>query len=579
MASNDKVYLKQYYHYLKRHMGLLIASLVMIPLITLAHLVQPYLLKVGIDAHIVPQQLNGLTGIVALFGLAVATEFVFRSLQSFFFQYMGQKTLSRIREDLYEHVLSLSSSYFDRTPRGIITSRLTSDVESLNDSLASGIITLIGDVLTLIGILIFMLFLSPKLTLISLVVAPPLTIMINFFRLKLRDYYNQIRVIMGRINAMLQEQLHGVEIVQLFLREKKNIARFSQLNKDYRRATLGSVYFDALLFSMVDAMSAVVIALMIWVGFGQYLGGFVTLGILVAFIDYIQKFFQPLKELSMKFAVLQQALAALEKIFGTFEIKDKIPSGESKLASSKGHLVFENVSFSYPGFENKPVLKDISFELEPGKVVALVGPTGSGKTTIGRLMSHLYTGFKGKITLDGVDIKALDLQNLRSHISVVTQDVQLFSESIIFNIAMGDDTVTIEDVKNAARLSQATQFIEKLPNQYDTILDHRGQSLSLGQAQLISLARAIASKSPIILLDEATANVDSMSEKLIQDATEEMFKRRTVLVIAHRLSTIQKADTILAMNDGEIVESGSHSELIAKNGFYAKLFAMQFEHL
>ncbi|NQY73176.1 MAG: ABC transporter ATP-binding protein [Candidatus Margulisbacteria bacterium] len=577
--QQDKDYLIRYWQYLKKYKRLLSVSLILIPCITGFHLVQPYLLKVGIDDYITQGNLTGLSRVALFFGMAVVGEFICRALQSFLFQYVGQKTISTLRVDLFRHVSHLSSSYFDKTPKGIITSRLTSDVESLNESFSSGLVTLVGDVLTLIGILVFMSILSLKLTLVTVVFVPPLILIINFFRVKLRFYYTAIRVTVGKITASLQEQLQGVEIVQLFSRESKNYHHFKDLNKAYRKAVLGSVYFDALLYSIVEAMSSIVIAVMLWYGFAQHLNSAITIGVLVAFIDYIQKFFQPLKELSTKFAVLQQALAALEKIFGTFDIQEHIPSGSLTLPDSKGHMIFKEVSFAYPGHEDKPILKNVSLELNVGSVTALVGPTGSGKTTVGRLMSHLYTGYSGHILLDNHPIQDLDLAFLRSQIAHVSQDIQLFSGSIAFNITMGNPKVSTEAAIDAAKRVQAHDFIQKFPDGYDTVLTHQGGALSLGQAQLISFARALACPSPIILLDEATANVDSLSERLIQKATELIFSQKTVLVIAHRLSTIQKADHIYAMKDGEILEEGSHKALMAKDGFYAKLFQLQFSHL
>ena len=577
-TQKDKEYLLRFWHYLKAYKLLIIISIGMIPCITLLQLVQPYLLKIGIDDYIMKGNMKGFAVIVLFFSSMVVGEFVCRSIQSFLFQYIGQKTISALRVDLFAHVSHLSSGYFDKTPQGILTSRLTSDVEALNESFSSGVITLIGDILTLFGIIVFMAILSVKLTIVTLIVVPPLIVIINYFRIKLRHYYNLIRVTIGKINASLQEQLQGIETVQLFLRETRNIRHFKTLNKEYQKAVLGSVYFDAFLFSIVEAMSSIVIAVMIWYGFRQHLEGVITIGIVVAFIEYIQKFFQPLRELSNKFTVLQQALAALEKIFGTFEITEFIPSGSKVLTDCKGHMSFKDVSFSYPGHEEKPILKQISFDLEPGKVVAIVGPTGSGKTTIGRLMFHLYTGYTGQILLDNENIKTLNLSNLRSQIAMVSQDIQLFSDTILFNITMGNPRITREDAIKAAKLVQAHGFIQKLHKHYDSTLTNQGHSLSMGQAQLISFARALASSAPIILMDEATANVDSLSERLIQKATDLIFKQKTVLVIAHRLSTIQKADLILTMKNGEIIEKGSHQALMAQKGFYAHLFQLQFSH-
>lgn len=551
--------------------------MIFVPLIPLFQLLQPILVQIGIDHYILANKQAGLMMIVAIFGVCVCLEFVCKAAQVFLFQYLGQKTVADIRTDLFSHVLTLSSTYFDKTPQGSITTRLTTDVESLNDSLASGLITLLSDVLVLIGILATMFWYSPKLTIITLLVVPPMAILVNFFRKRLRHYYFLIRSTIGKINANLQEQLIGVKVVQLFNRYQKNYRQLNTLLVDYRKATIGSVIYDAVLYATVEAMSAIMIAIMIWYswGLGQ---SEISLGVLVAFVDLILKFFTPLKELSSKFAILQHALAALEKIFGLFDINDRVSSGTKLPDKEKGTIVFKSVSFAYKGYETKPVLTNVSFSVRPGQVVAIVGPTGSGKSTITRLITRLYDGYSGDIELNGVEISKYKIEALRSTIAIVTQEVQLFSASIWFNLSLGCPNVTTDDMINSMKIVQLHDWAESQPNGYDTALMQKGRNLSAGQAQLLSLARALVSPAPIIVLDEATANVDSLSERLIQHTMNEIIKRKTVIVIAHRLSTIQKADTIITMKDGTIIESGTHQELMANNQFYSKLYSMQFAH-
>ena len=574
--ENDKKYIVQYWNYLKKHSKLLTVGFILIPFISLLHLFQPYITKYGIDENILKNDYSGLTLTATLFAMCVIGEFISRCLQSFIFQYIGQQTIAEIRKDLFKHVLTFSSSYFDKTPLGTITSRLTTDIEALNDSFASGDVTLLSDLLTLIGIIGFMLYLSPKLTLIAILIVPPLAIISNFFRIKLRYCFNKIRTLTGKMTGMLQEQLHGVSIIQLFGRYSKNYSMFKKINSDYRKANVQSVVYDALLYSLVEAISSVAVALVLWYGWGQYNQSLVTIGLLVAFIEYIQKFFHPLKELSNKFAILQHTLAALEKIFGTFEVRDSIPKGTIPLKSLNEEINFSNVSFAYPSHEDKKILHDLNFKIKKGQTLAIVGPTGSGKTTISRILTKLYIGYTGSITVDNNEIKDIVTKDLRQLSSIVSQDVQLFSSSIKFNITLGNPSVTDEMMVSAAKKVQIHADILGHENGYDSLVQNGGQNLSAGQAQLITFARALASPAPLILLDEATASVDSQSEAKIQSALEEILTQKTVIVIAHRLSTIKKADTILAMKNGQCIEMGTHDELMAKDGYYAKLFKLQF---
>lgn len=574
--GRDLSYLKRFWPYVKPQRLALFLGLIIVPLITLVHLAQPILIQRGIDDYILKGDLSGLSGVAGLFGLCVMLELIFRSSQSYIFQLVGVKSVTKLRDDLFGHILGQSSSYYDKTPTGKLVTRVTSDIEALNETFSSGVVTLIADILTVLGILGCMLWLSPKLTLITLLAVPPLFIIVNHFKKKLRAYYGEIRTTVARLNAYLQEQLEGYQIVQLFQREKRNYAGFQAENQAYKKANLGSIRNDALLYSSMEGVTSVVIVVMIYAGAVELGQGTITLGLLVAFIEYIRKFFQPLKELAGKFAILQAALAALEKIFSSFDIQTEIASGSKTLSKQEISLSFKNVSFSYPGHEDKPVLKDVSFTIEPGQTVAIVGPTGSGKSTISKLVSHLYPGYSGEIVLNQTELKDLDLNSLRHSVGFVNQDVQLFSDTVQFNIGLGNPEITSDEIVEAAKLAQADKFIQTLPSGYKTKLSSSSEGLSAGQAQLISIARAIAIKSPFLVMDEATASVDSLVERDLQTAISNLLKTKTVLVIAHRLSTIKKADKILALKAGEIIESGTHEELLEKNGYYSKLYRVQF---
>ncbi len=574
--KTDKKYIFQYFNYLKRYKSRLLISLISIPLISLVHISQPLILKYAIDHVFLNNHFDLLHWVALALGAAVVIEFTLRSLQSFLFQHIGQHTVTDIRKDLFSHVTKLKMGYFDRTPQGVLTSRLTSDLESLNDSFATGVVTLIADVLTLIGILIAMLFLSFELTIITLLITPPLFMFVNICRKKLRIQYNKIRSTIGKLNASIQEQLEGLSIIQQYNRQPLNHSLFDQLNTTYRKATISSVTYDALLYSVIESMASITLGIVIGYALGFNQSTTITIGLLVAFIDYIQKFFQPLKEISNKFAILQHALASLEKIFGLFNETEIIESKPQKLMSFSGNILFKNVCFHYISHPEKQVLNNLSFELKPKETLAIVGPTGSGKSTLIKLLLGLYEGYNGSITFDNQEIANLDVKSMRDHIVTVGQDTRLFNRSVAFNVSLGNPSINDDAIMAALELASAMHIIKKLPNGIHSNLNQFGQQLSAGEAQLIGFARAMASPAPLILLDEATANVDSLNEQAIQKATSNLLSEKTVIVIAHRLSTIQNSDTIIALKNGQIIEKGSHQDLIKAGGFYSKLYQMQF---
>lgn len=567
----DLKYLKLYGKYLLPHYKTLALGFVLIPLISVVHIIQPILIKRGIDENIANSDLEGLSFTASMFGVCVLLELIFRSSQTYLFQMIGIKSISVLRNDLFSHIQNQSTSYFDKTPSGKLVTRVTSDIEALNESFSSGVVTLIADILTIIGILGCMFYLSPKLTIVTLLSIPPLFLVVNYFKKRLRLYYSRVRTSVAKLNSYLQEQLEGYQIVQLFQREERNYKGFKKENSEYKKANMGSIVNDSLLYSTMEGFSSIVIILMIYFGSLELASGAITLGLLVAFIEYIRKFFQPLKELSSKFAILQSALAALEKIFSAFSDNTAIESGNLALNQTDYSIKFKDVSFSYPGHEDKIVLSNINFELKPSQTLAIVGPTGSGKSTISKLVSHLYSNYEGQILFGDIELKELDLNHLRKAISVVTQDVELFNESILFNITLGNPDISEERAIEASKLAQADDFITSYQ-------DNPTRGLSSGQAQLISIARALASPAPFVIFDEATASVDSINEQKLQKAIENVLKQKSVLVIAHRLSTIKQADKILVLKDGKIIESGTHKELIEKDAYYATLYKMQFSN-
>ena len=577
-AASDRQYLIQYLYYLKRHKVRLGISLISIPLIAAIHISQPLIMKYAIDHVFLNQQIQQLHIVASLLALAVVGEFTLRSLQSFLFQHIGQHTVTDIRHDLFSHVTQLKMSYFDKTPQGVLTSRLTSDLESLNDSFATGVVTLIADILTIIGILTAMFLLSVELTLVTLLITPPLFIFVNICRKQLRTQYNRIRSTIGKLNASIQEQLEGLPIIQQYNRQVINASEFDDLNTAYRKATISSVSYDALLYSVIESMASITLGVVIGYALGFQQQDTITIGLLVAFIDYIQKFFQPLKEISNKFAILQHALASLEKIFGLFNVTETMPIKDKKLQHFSGKISLQDVHFHYPSFPDKPVIKGISFDVQPGQTIAIVGPSGSGKSSLIKIVLGLYEGYTGSIQLDGQELRDLDPSSIREQMVTVGQDARLFNRSIAFNITLGNPSISDDDVMRALTMANALHIIENLPNGIHSPINQFGQQLSAGEAQLIGFARALASPAPLIFLDEATANIDSLNEQAIQLATERLLQEKTVIVIAHRLSTIQHADIIIALKNGQIIDMGDHESLIDADGFYSKLYRMQFTH-
>ncbi|RII28591.1 MAG: antibiotic ABC transporter ATP-binding protein [Geobacter sp.] len=586
----DRRLMGRFLGYLRPYRLLVVVTLLLLPPMAAARLAQPYLLKLAIDNHIVKAQMEGLPLLAGWFLLLILAESIFTYAEVWLLQYVGQKVMFDLRLALFSHVQRMPAAFFDRTPTGSLVTRLTSDVEVLGEMFAAGIITIVGDIMVLVGIIGIMLWMNLKLSLVTFSVLPLLVWVAFTFRRRMREAFRQVRARLANLNAFLAESIGGMAVVQLFNRQAREQEEFTRLNASYRDANLPVISWDAALYALVETLSSVAVGIIVWYGGGEILQGALTFGALVAFIQYIEKFFSPIRDLSAKYSIMQGAMAALERIFNLLDREH----GES-LGSTRGEgasllppplmgggeggrpverIEFRDVWFAYSGDDY--VLKGFDLTIRRGETVALVGETGGGKTTVTRLLSRLYEVERGSIAFDGTDIRELPLTALRSRIGVVLQDPYLFTGSIEFNISLGDDQARSR-AEEAAHIVGADRFIRHLPNGYGEEVRERGVNLSAGERQLISFARAVAFDPEILVLDEATASVDTASERLIQEGLRGLMEGRTSLVVAHRLSTIQDADRIVVIHRGEKMEEGTHQELLAKRGLYYRLYQLQFK--
>jgi ATP-binding cassette subfamily B protein len=568
--------LRRLWHYIQPHRRHFWASLLCLPVTAALSLTQPYLLKVAIDAHIAVGDAAGLIHIGVLYTLAMIGEFALIYLQYYLTMKVAQHSLAALRLELVTHLQRLSGRFFDRNPVGRVVTRLTTDVDVINEMFAAGAFTILMDVATLLGIIGILLFIDWRLALVTLAATPALAVAINFFRVKARTNYRLIRDRLARLNAYLQEAIAGMTVIQLFAREEQSFAKFDRLNDDHRSANHAANLYEASLFSVVEAVSSICMALILWYGGGRILSDTLAFGTLVAFIEYMQRFFVPIRDFSSKYAVMQSAMSSAERVFQLLDTPIEIDSATNahKPPAMRGRIEFENVWFAYQGEEW--VLRDVSFVVEPGERIALVGHTGSGKTTLIKLLNRSYEVQRGRVLVDGVDVRDWDLAALRRGIGVVLQDVFLFTGTILGNLTLERRDITREEAVAAARAVRADAFIQRLPRGYDEPVRERGNNLSVGQRQLLSFARALAYDPAILVLDEATSSVDTEAEVLIQAAVERLMAQRTALVVAHRLSTIEKADRILVMQAGEIREHGRHADLLAQRGIYYRLYRLQY---
>lgn len=567
--------------YVRPYWRLVGLSVLLLLLSSAAALAGPYLVRLGIDRHITPGRLAGLGTLTALYVAILLAGFAFRYLQSYLMQLVGQRAMYDLRLALFSHLQRLSIGFYTRTPVGRLVTRITNDIDALNEMITQGVVGIFGDLITLVGIVVVMLLLEWRLALITFTVIPLIMLATVLFRVQARETYRAVRTRLARINAYLNENITGMAIVQLFNRERRNFQQFDALNRELLGWHLRGLRAFALFHPSVGVISALAIALILVFGGGVFRAS-VTIGLLVAFIQYAQRFFEPIEELAEKYNILQAAMASSERIFRlldeSVEVED--PPSPLPLERVRGEIEFRHVWFAYaPSEDGAPdwVLRDISFHIRPGESVAFVGHTGAGKSSIINLICRFYDPQRGEVLVDGVDVRRYAQRDLRRHIGLVLQDVFLFSGTVEDNIRLGNTDISDEEVRRAAQFVNAHRFIDRLPAGYRTEVKERGATLSVGQKQLIAFARAIAHNPEILLvLDEATSSVDVETEILIQEALQKVLRGRTSIIIAHRLSTIQHVDRILVLHKGRIVEEGRHQELLARGGIYTKLYQLQY---
>ena len=613
----DARLMKRLLKYLHAYRWQVVVALVAIVLKAGADVLGPYLTKVAIDKYLArhteahslldrflsPRPLTGIAQIAGMYiGLLLAS-FLFEFAQTYIMQWTGQKVMFDLRSQIFRHLQRLHISFYDRNPVGRLVTRVTTDVDALNEMFTAGVVSIFEDIFVLAGILVIMLNMSWRLALITFAVLPIIFYATSIFRGKVRDSYRRIRVAIAKINAYLQEHVTGIVVLQLFNREKRSYERFEKINRTHMDAFKDAIMAHAVYYPVVEVLSATAIAMVVWFGGNEVLSSFVTLGVLVAFMQYAQRFFRPIQDLSEKYNILQSAMASSERIFKLLDTppeivspaKPKAPQGPGRIefdhvwfayrtmaqaaaeAASKGEKLKPIVSSEDPSQEWDWVLRDVSFTIDPGETVAIVGHTGAGKTTIISLLLRFYDVQKGAIRIDGVDIRDMDLAELRRRYGVVLQDPFLFSGTVADNIRLGTREIEDESVEEAAEQVNVADFIRSLPGGFDEEVRERGSTLSTGQKQLISFARALAHNPKILILDEATSSVDTETEFRVREALTRMVEGRTSIIIAHRLSTIQRANTIIVMHKGHVREMGSHQQLLAQRGIYWKLYQLQYK--
>jgi ATP-binding cassette subfamily B protein len=582
----DARLMRRLLHYLRPYRTEAALALAAIIAASVLQLAQPYLMKVAIDRYIPAGDLAGVNRIALLYLFILVGSFCLEYTQTWLLQMTGQRIMFDMRGEIYGHLQRIDLRFYDRNPVGRLMTRVTTDVDVINDMFTSGVVSVFGDVFTLLGIMIVLLSMNWKLALVTFAVLPLIVVVTQWFRRSVRESYRTVRRLIARINAYLQEHITGMATVQIFRREARAFRQFEGINREHRDANIQSIFFYAVFYPAIEIIGALAAALTIWYGGNWVLRGTLTLGSLVAFLLYSQRFFRPISDMSEKFNILQAAMASSERIFKLLDEPVSIVSPPPRAARSgteqpaaTGAIAFDHVWFAYNATDSgEPdyVLRDVSFEVRPGERVGIVGATGAGKSTIINLLLRFYDVTRGRITIDGVDVREIPLDELRGLFSLVLQDVQLFTGTVADNIRIGNSGITDEAVHRAAAAVHADAFIQRLPAGYAAPVAERGATLSVGQKQLLSFARALAFDPRILILDEATSSVDTETELLIRDALKVLMGGRTTIAIAHRLSTIQDMDKILVLHKGQLREAGTHQELLARRGIYFKLYQLQY---
>ena len=563
--------------YLKPYRWYVVLGILTSIVVSFLEAIRPWFTKHAVDVNIAQKDEHGLLlTAVAFLAVLIIRGFI-QYGNAYLTQWIGQRTIFDLRMQLYTHLQLMGLRFFDRNPIGRLITRVTNDIEVLNEMFSSGIVMVFSDVFTIVGILYFMFSMNWQLAVVSLSVLPLLFYGTFLFRKKAREAYREVRIQIARINAFMQEHITGMAVDQIFNREEKSFQKFSGINAAHRDANIKSILYYALFYPGVDLIGALAVGLIIWYAGVESLKGTITVGTVMAFLQFNEMFWRPIRDLSDKYNIMQTAMASSERVFKLLDDRTVVENAPNPvtLQEIRGEIEFRNVSFAYEGEEW--VLKDLSFKINPGETVAIVGHTGAGKTTIINLLSRFYEFQRGQILVDGHDVRTLNKEDLRRQMAVVLQDVFLFSGDIKSNITLGNQEILPERIRAAARVVGAQRFIEAMPKQYDEEVKERGSTLSVGQKQLISFARALAIHPKILILDEATSSVDTETEILIQQAIKKLLQGRTSIVIAHRLSTIQRANKIIVMHKGAIREVGTHQELLALGGIYHKLYRLQYK--
>src|SRR6266849_15134 len=574
----DARLMRRLWAFTRPHTRLVLATCALFPAVAELELIQPYLVKIAIDEHILRRDWAGLGRVALLFLLLLVGLYVLRAVQAYLTQLTGQRVIHDLRAALFEHLQRQDARFYDRSPVGRLMTRVLNDGEAIQELFTSGLVSLLGDVVVLTGVVVIMLGMNWKLALVTFALVPLLVLAAAYFRVRARDSYRVVRTRLARMNAFLQESLQGMSVIQLFAREARERETFAQLSGALRAGQFRATFYDASLYATVEALGSAAVALLLWYGGGQVVTGALTFGGLVAFLEYTGRFYLPIRDLGDKYAVMQAATVSAERVFGLLDAEPAVrsPAGGAVAGTPGAPAVeFRNVWFAYEGEDW--VLRDCSFTVATGERVALVGPTGEGKSTIVRLMTRGYDVSRGQVLVDGRDVREWDLHALRRHVGVIPQEVFLFTGTVEDNLRVGAGTEAPgEEIARALRAARADRVVASLPHGLGQEIHERGQNLSQGQRQLLAIARALLYNPAVLALDEATSSVDPESEALIRAGLEELLRGRSSVAIAHRLSTIQTADRILVLHHGRVHEAGRHAELLARGGLYARLYELQF---